>query len=189
MRTPHDSPRGKGAVALDSALRAEPVSSAVPTFRELVESHLAAGEVAVVLLRHANCSGQQDYLLVRTLAEFDEAARTARPKTSITVFLESSFIAKGPADAQLGARAKHLLESLDEDHYGIGIVRLDAAGARLDGEHCFRLADPASIDTWFTGHRGCPILVGELNWWDQNRSCVVTVYVPDADGVVRPGGY
>ena len=146
------------------------------------------GEAVIVLLRYSNCGGARGYFLIREQRQFDELVTGARAKTSITVFFETGFL-KGNVCDGLRDSAIGLLHSVKPEGAGVDIIRLDGIGSLLDLDHLLWLTEEEEITDWFATRPGTPVLIRDLNFWDDNNPSTVTVYVPDADGIVRPGAY
>lgn len=167
----------------------EPVSSVMPAFRELIAQTFANHERVVLLFRYAYCAGAKDYFVARSPREFDAALMCARAKTSITVFFERNFTLDGIADDDLCGRAIALLPTVYTAHEGIDLIRMDGSSIELDGDHYPYATNEDEIREWFSRNRGSPVLVGTMEFWHDNCPKMVTVYVPDDDGVVRSGAY
>jgi hypothetical protein len=174
---------------MDESLTDEPVSIATPAFRELLVRTFADRKVVIFLFRYANCGGAKDYFIARSPAEFETVVNHARAKTSITAFFEGNFKLKGTTDDELCARTIDLLPSVQAEYEGVDIVRIDGPGTELNVEHYSYLTEPEEIREWFRNNSGARILVGTMEFWHDNCPEIVTVYVPDDDGVVRPGAY
>ena len=113
----------------------------------------------------------------------------ATAKTSVTVFFPGNFIFNGVVDCDTAKRLNDALPSLNDENEGMDIVCVDANDVCLDNENYIYLKNPNQINDWITKNQGRPILAGMLAFWLDNCDNVITVYVPDADGVVRPGAY
>jgi len=173
---------------MDPSLIHEPVSSVAPAFRQLVGEHVQNGEAIVVQFRYSYSGGARDYFLVREQQQFDELVAGAQARTSITVFFESGFL-KGNVCYGLRDSAISLLHSVKTEVGGVYIIRLDGTGSSLDQDHLLWLTEEEEITDWFAKRSSTPVLIGALKFWDKNNPNTVTVYVPDADGIVRPGAY
>jgi len=113
----------------------------------------------------------------------------ASAKTSITVFFPGNFVFNGIVDGNTAKQLNDALPSLHDENEGIDIVCVDAKDVCLDNENYIYLKNPNQINDWIAKNQGRPILAGMLAFWLDNSDNVLTVYVPDADGVVRPGAY
>lgn len=167
----------------------EPVSTSASALHELLSQTFKEGQFVVLLLRYAYHGGVKDYYLVRTAAEFDSAMKSTRERTSITVFFESNFKLIGTADDELCAKAVELLSSVKERYGGVDLIRIDGTAFELDEPHFHFCETPEEICEWFRTHHGAQILAGTMEFWRDNCPEVVTAYVPDEDGVIRPGAY
>jgi hypothetical protein len=174
---------------IHQSLTNEPVSSATPEFHELIDRAFACHQPIVLLLRYANYGGMRDYFIARSATDYQTILKHAKPKTSITVFFESSFMLGGIANDELRDCTIGLFPIAYAECEGVHLIRMDSCGIELDAERCFYAKNPREIEDWFERNRDAPAMVGTMEYWHDNRSEVVTVYVPDADGVVRPGAY
>lgn len=167
------------------------LSAHAPAFTEAVAEALDDDQEVVVYTRGANCGGgRQEQFLVRRVVEFRDIVDSAWPKTAISVFFATALPIRGVAGAELRTRVLELLQQLlREDEDGVFVIRRDAPGVALGREDIRLLRSPDQVVRWFDDHPGIPILAGELPFWEDNSDRVITAYVPDADGVVRPGAY
>jgi hypothetical protein len=174
---------------IHQSLTNEPVSSTTPEFHELIDRAFANHQPIVLLLRYANCGGMRDYFIARSPTDFQAVLKHAKPKTSITVFFESSFLLSGIADDDLRDRAIGLFPIAHAQCEGVYLIRLNLSGVEMDAERCFYAKGSEEIRDWFERNRGASVTVGTMEYWHDNCSEIVTVYIPDVDGVVRPGAY
>jgi hypothetical protein len=174
---------------MDPSLANEPVSSDCTAFRDLVRRAFASGEFAILLFRYANCGGAKDYFIARSEIELDTVMRRARPKTSVTVFFETNFKLKGNACVQLCELAVEFLPTVHSRYEGVDLIRIDGPTCELDAERFTYATEPTEIRQWFVENDGAPVVAGTMEFWHDNCREIVTVYVPDEDGVVRPGAY
>lgn len=172
---------------MNLALTKEPVSSNIPEFRQIVRQHLEVGEPLVVLFRYANCGGSKDYFIVRNPNEFEQILNKSYPKISITVFFESNFKLKGQATDELCKKAIQLFNQEKITYDGIDIINLENEGTLLEDN--FYFSGSQEILNHFTEIQGKYVLIGTLEFWKDNCDSIITVYVPDDDGIVRPGAY
>lgn len=162
----------------------EPLSSEHPVLRLLVRAHLGRGEVVLVLRRHANCGGDRASLLLRSTQDLDRAMAQAPPRDSFTFFFEGPHTLRGLADADLCGRAVELLTTASSQDEGIALVPIEPNKLY---PAMFFATTPARVEQWFAEHRGSDVVVTLHDFWEPNDAYRVTAYVPDADGVVRPG--
>lgn len=174
---------------MNPVLANEPVSSNCSAFCDLLDRTFETGELAILLFRYANCGGAKDYFIARSAVEFATAMKHARPKTSVTVFFQTNFKIKGIANDQLCDETVTLLPSVRSHYEGVDLIRLDGPNCDLDDRYFMCAADVNEICQWFMENKGMPVVAGTLEFWHHNCESMVTVYVPDDDGVVRPGAY
>ena len=113
----------------------------------------------------------------------------ARAKTSITAFFQTNFKLHGIADDLLCAKTIELLPTVATEYEGIDLLRVDGPDAELDDVHYDYCTTPEDIQDWFRSNRGGQFLAGTMEFWQYNCPHIITAYVPDDDGVVRPGAY
>lgn len=173
------------------SLAQEPVSCDLPEFRQLVEHHLELGEPIVVQLRYAYCAGYGESFLARSLGDFNAIMETARGRrrTAITVYFPGAFALHGHTNHELCEHAIQFLNDHDFERHCVDLVRLDAPGIDLDRNIAPHFTTPDEIREWFANNQGVAVLVGAMEFWHDNNDNILTVYVPDEDGVVRPGAY
>jgi hypothetical protein len=174
---------------IHQSLTNEPVSSTTPDFHELIDRAFANHQPVVLLLRYANCGGMRDYFIARSPTDFQAVLKHAKPKTSITVFFESSFMLVGTADDDLRDRTVGLFPIAHAQCEGVHLIRVNPSGVELDAELYVYAKEFKEIEDWFERNRGASVMVGTMEYWRDNCSEIVTVYVPDVDGVARPGAY
>jgi hypothetical protein len=141
------------------------------------------------LFRYAYRGGAKDYFIARSDAELDSILKRACARTSITAFFEANFQLNGVADQNLCGKAIELLPSMATAFDGVDLIRGDGASTELDREHYTCLTKPEEIREWFGNNQGARVLGGAIEFWHDNCARFITVYVPDEDGVVRPGAY
>ncbi len=176
---------------MHQALTQEPVSCDVPEFRDLVDNHLNLGDPIVIQLRYAYCAGYGESFLARSMEDFDTIMETARgrKRTAITLYFPGAFALGGDINEELCEQAIQFLNDHDFEQDCIDVVRLDALGIDLDRNTSPHFKTAEHIREWFGNNWGVPVLVGAMEYWHDNNDNVFTVYVPDDDGVVRPGAY
>lgn len=182
---------GVDAPPTRDAVRDEPLSTANEAFCLVVEDALDRGEELVVLVRHAAAGGAKDYFVVRRPEELAGVLGRRGPRTSISVFFAAALPVRGVAGPETERAALELLATSSSDPApGVDALRLDMEGPPLPstcGPEWLGTAD--EVRSWFLANRGAPVAVGLLRFWEDNGDRVVTAYVPDDDGVVRPGPY
>ena len=173
------------------ALAQRRVSCDLAEFRQLVEHHLELGEPIVAHLRYAYCGGYGEKFLARSLEDFNSIMETARGRrrTAITLYFADAFALRGRANHELCEQAIQFLSDHLFEQRCIDLVRLDAPAIALDRDTSLHFATPDEIREWFANHQGVAVLVGAMEFWHENNDNTLTVYVPDDDGIVRPGAY
>lgn len=174
---------------MDNTLLNEPISTLTPAFFAMVDEHLARNEFLVILIRYANCGGAKDYLTIRTRDEFDTLLKKLVPKTSITVFFESTFALKGKVNAELLKKVDVLFAKEYDDYEGLVIICLEPQNEDDDERNILFMQDLESINEWLRLHKDYRVLIGTMKFWHDNNKDFVTAYVPDNDGQIRPGAY
>ncbi|MCP4361398.1 MAG: hypothetical protein GY796_25590 [Chloroflexi bacterium] len=173
---------------MNESLYHEPVSINNPAFISLIDTHLAKGEVVIALVRYANRGGGGDKFLLHSKKEFSDLVGGLNPKTSLSIFFESAFPLIGKADTSMMNRAIELFQEEYEEYEGINIIKLNRVDSTESDQFTF-LSTEKKIRAWFQKQSGADVLIGIMNFWQDNNEHIVTVYVPDIDGIVRPGAY
>ena len=116
-------------------------------------------------------------------AWFNRHAESQAEKLQNEVNLESRFRKSGIRPTFKCSLAKLLWMRDRQPEILDGSVWLSAA------DYIAYRDQPEGIRDWFRQNRGAPVLAGTLPFWRENCAKIVTVYIPDSDGVVRPGAY
>lgn len=172
----------------------EPVSTAEPVFLHVVSSVLRDSPPLFGLIRYANAAGSKDYFILRSQDDFDAMLGRCRAKDSISIFFAPSLPIRGVTDDSTLDQTLELFEQVAEspdsdDLTEIDVVRLDSPEAELDASHLDFFCSAEEIREWFAKHPNVPVAIGQLDFCKENGDEVVSAYVPDADGIVRPGAY
>jgi hypothetical protein len=146
----------------------------------------ARGEV-LVLFRWPNAGGSKSFEFFRDFPAFMARLETAPRRTSIIVFREPQLPIRGLIDDELIRRAvdlvpestEYLIAGLDLITMGKGSWYPDSAGET----HQELIAD---LRDWWSGQR---VAVGRYPEWLEDSESVISAYVPDVDGAVRPAAY
>ena len=173
---------------MHKSLYIEPVSTKNLEFTSLINQHLDHNEIVVTLIRYANHGGSKDYFVITQPEDFANLLNKLKAKTSITVFFENAFACKGPADINLNKKAIELFHAEYEAYEGIDIIYLEGARSHQPDPFEF-LTTVEEINRWFQENQGAQILIGTMNFWQDNNERVLTAYEPDADGDIRSGAY
>ena len=142
----------------------------------------ARGEV-LALHRPAYAGGAKDWVFLRSSADLKRFLGRGRRRSAFSVFLGVELDTRGRADAPFVTEALDLLGRCGE----ILLVELYDAGDIL--ADC-GTDDPCDAGEWLRGRGGRPVAAGGYPpFWAEEGDVVLAAYVPDTDGVVRPGAY
>ena len=175
---------------MNQELTQSPISVENPAFLRIVESKLEQGEPLVVLLRYSNSGGDRCYFLLKSIDDFQDMLRETHSKDALSIFFSQSFPIQGIVSLELRDKVIKLLEKIIQDgDDALFVIRLDTSKVLLgmDDMKCF--SKLSQIDEWFKSHEGVPVVVDSLAFWQDDSEKMITAYVPDADGQVRPGAY
>lgn len=168
----------------------EPVSADNPVFTMYVEKVLGEGQSVIVLHRYANMAGAKDYFLVRNAEDFFRALSKAHPKTSVSVFFQEVLPIRDMVSTRVETQVLDYLTAQPEADREVFIIRLDASDMVLQFDRDIFLFETADeVRTWTGRNFGVSIMAGGLPFWERNSERVITAYVRDQDGVLRPGAY
>jgi hypothetical protein len=169
----------------------EPISTKATVFLETVLESIDCGQLLIVLNRYAYRGGYRDFFLVKNRDDFDKILNAARSRDSISVFFEGAVQIKGVVGESLTSEILKVVkpEFDKSDEYAIFIVRSDSPKSNLEGDYIRYFTSIEKMSDWLDTHKGVPIIVSDLPYWEKNSNKVVTAYIPDADGVVRTGAY
>jgi len=175
------------------------LSTASETFLAAVNGILDRDGELVVCRRCANSAGAGGGLYRLTSAkQWQELLRDVPAKTAYSVMRNRVLINRGDANTALEEQALKWFRKWGEvsiavlrpgelhlacEHIewcGVWLTSARAATAHTECEE--------QIRNLFQSHEGEHVGFGEkIAWWDDGYA--ITAYVPDPDGVVRPGAY
>lgn len=167
-------------------MQGDRVATTSPDFLSAVEPWFQAGSEIVLLLRYAYAAGNRDVELIVGLDAFRERMKNLASKTSVTVFRDHKLPLRAVVDDLFIARC--LAAIPDGTEYLIAETVPKVAGGR-SWIHYETGTSHTELLASLEDERGESVLAGEYPPWLDKSDGVVTAYVPDADGVVRPGSY
>jgi hypothetical protein len=162
----------------------EPFLSAhSPEFLNAARAAIAAAGETLVLIRWAGMGGAKDWHLLHAPEELDNIVRKASAKTSVSVFLKPELPVRGRVDKNLKAAAHVLLADLKE----LLVSEFPTNGSELNSA---AFDNDTELDQWLDQREGLAVAIGRYPpFWLDDGPEQLSAYVPDFDGVVRPGAY
>jgi hypothetical protein len=171
---------------MQTDLSKEPVSTANPAFLNALRVALVSGGELIFLKRLDRCGGAKQVYHVTSLSQAESILNKSKPADSFTVFFPPTFPLRGKTEEAFAKSAFTYFQSLgDEKDWG-AVVRLGGGTEQVDYEY---VASQEEIRIWFEEHPGIDVAIGTMNFCKANCDEVLTAYIPDPDGVVRPGAY
>lgn len=177
-----------------------PLSTQSPEFSEQVLKALGQNDELLVLQRFPYTAGAgEGWHLINRIAEWQELLVSGKAKTAYTVILERELPIRGIANEQLKSEAIRLFDRLGDLMIGIvtegesylPVYSFDwetRASRPRDAEKDL-VKTKKKIHQFFEKQQGKKIVAGrDLGIWNEDIAHIVG-YVPDTDGVVRPGAY
>jgi len=160
----------------------EPLSTNSDEFRQRVYALLHQSGELLIFKRLAYTAGAgAGWYLVRQQKEFDTLLDTAPSKAAFSIMLEPELRLRGIADDDLRKAALILLEQEEE----LLLFFLRSVDLELDYRYA---SSEAQVHKLFDEHQGEKVAIGRIPpWFDDSEA--ITGYVPDADGMARPGAY
>jgi len=164
----------------------ERIATTSPEFLSAVEPWFGEKPEILLLVRYAYAAGNRDIELIPTLDAFRVRMASLAPKTSVTAFRDHTLPLRGIVDDAFIARC---LSSIpDGVEYVIVETKPKVAGS-YSWIHQETGTSHKELLESLEGERGESVVAGEYRPWLADSDGIVTAYVPDADGVVRPGAY
>lgn len=164
-----------------------PRSTLDPAFQATVEKWLREQAEILVVILWPNAGGARSYEFFKDPGAFALRLQALQPRTSVIVLKEPQLPVRGSVDESLIRRAieavpegaEYLIAGLDVVTDGSGSWFPNKAGDVRE-EFVQDLRD------WRPHVR---VAVGLHPTWWEDREGVISAYVPDADGTVRPAAY
>ena len=144
------------------------------------------GEV-LVLIRWPNAGGSKSFEFFREMSAFMARLAPLPQRTSLIVFRHTQLPIRGMVDDELIRRAvEHIPESTAYLIAGLDLVTYGSYSDYRNASGESHLELVAALKDWWPGHR---VAVGRYPEWLEDDENVISAYVPDMDGNVRPGAY
>jgi hypothetical protein len=162
------------------------ISTASPEYLSTVEEWFKHRDEMIVLVRYVYCGGNTDIQLIPTFEAFRARLAQLRERDSVIVFRDHKLPLRGTVDDSFIERCLAAIPSGTE--YVLVETELTTAGSQ-SWFHNDSGATHADLRESLDNSRGRAVLVGEYLPWLRDSEGVIAAYVPDSDGVVRPGAY
>lgn len=133
--------------------------------------------------------GARYYYIANSLYDFEKVGDHIYPNTSITAFFESDFTSKNRITEQTASQLINTYGLNEANCDGISLVNCDKPGFDQNDDFVCYFDEPQEVFDWCNKYMGDTFMAGELDFTQNNNPNVITVYVPDNDGKVRPGAY
>ncbi len=157
-----------------------------PGFREVVEAWLSEQPEILVMFRYPNVGGAKDYELHSSMSTLSNRLLNVPPQTSVIAFRKPQLQIRGVVTPALVTAALSAIPG------GSEFLLVEAVPTIAGSHSWYRNASGethAELMEELESSMGRPILCGAYPPWLHDGPDVVSGYVPDQNGVVKPGAY
>jgi hypothetical protein len=155
-------------------------------FLSTVKSWFGTRDEILLLIRYAYAAGNRDIEIISTAQDFAKRLAQLAPRTSITAFRDHTLPLRGVVDDA------YIADCLATIPDGVEYVIVETK-PRVDGAcswfHQETGTSHKELRESLEEERGEVVMAGEFPPWLDDSDGIVTAYVPDSDGIVRPGAY
>jgi len=156
------------------------VSTTDRTFQQAVEDLLSGGEILVVV-RYVYGAGAREFLFFKDMTEFRTSMTRLRRRDSVVVMKSFRDVIAGTVDTQFIEAAAELCR------HGENWVVINYDASKFVAKN-FSVSSKANLVQELERVRGHRVrIIEEPNGISAEHS--IEAYVPDPDGIVRPGAY
>ena len=150
------------------------------TFQQTVQDLLGNGEILVVV-RYVYGAGEREFLFFRYMSEFHASVTRLRPRDSVVVMKSFRDVIAGTVDSQF------IETVVGRYRHGEDWVVVDYDAPKFTTKNYYASSKAGLVEELeeLRGHR--VRIIEEPNYISAEHS--IGAYVPDPDGVVRPGAY
>jgi hypothetical protein len=182
------SKRFRGAVrSLKRSVRARFLTSSTDKiFLETIDRWLKGGNEVLVLIRHPNAAGNRSFEFFSSPAALVGRLRHLERRTSVTVFKRPQLPLRGIVDDKF---IESCMRAIPEGSEFLVTETVQRKAGKMSWFHNDAGVTHAELYEALDDSRGTPVAVGLHPDWLAKNPDVVTAYVPDEDGVVRPAAY
>lgn len=161
-------------------------SSTDRTFLATLESWFDDRRELLLMIRYPYAAGDREFEFFSSFQSLAERIRGLRRKTSIIAFRQPQLSLRGiVADAFI---ARCLSSIPDGSEYLVVETDRRVADGR-SWTHDASGVSHAELRDDLEDCRSAPVAVGLYPNWVEDSNDVISAYVPDEDGIVRPGAY
>jgi hypothetical protein len=144
----------------------------------------------VVLHRFSRAAGRRDWYVVRSRVQFREAIERGRPGDSYSIFLRPELPLRGPIGQSFASRFEHLLRQVEVPKTEVIMGEVVNNDPLLHDTEGWSPHEIGEARAWLQEHWGRFAVAGlHPDLFAPSREDVLTAYVPESDGRVRPGVY
>jgi hypothetical protein len=177
-----------------------PLSTESQEFIEPVLNALEKNNELIILQRFAYTAGAgAGWHFIKQVSEWQKLLTSGKNKTSYTVILDKELPLRGTVNHELNRKAIELFDQLGDLMIGV-FTEGDSYFPLFSFNWEPRALKPkdaekdlartkGKIDQFFEKHRGRKIAIGRSIWVWEEDIAEVTGYIPDDDGIARPGAY
>ncbi len=140
----------------------------------------------LVMLRYSNAGGSRDYELHSSFESIAKRLATVPPQTSVIVFRDPQLQLRGVVTDEFVAKA---LASIPD---GVEFLFVETALTTFGTKSWYHNASgnrQSELREELEASMGRPVMLGRYPPWLVDGPDVVSGYVPDAAGLIKPGAY
>ena len=155
-------------------------------FLATLQDWLRSQREVLLLIRYHAAAGNKDFEFFSSFHALTERLNWLPIRTSVVAFKQPQLPFRG---------------IVDDDYIAKSLSSIPSGSEYLVVETKLSAYDKSSVSRWSAGEshsdlrrdleerRGDSVAVGVYPPWLEDTENVISAYVPDEDGVVRPGGY
>jgi len=165
-------------------------TTCIPTtdasFLHTLESWLRSQGEILVLIRYAYAAGSTDFELFTSFESLAERIRALPSRTCVIAFRQPQLPIRGVVDESFIARC---LSSIPDGSEYLLVEMVRRVYGRMSWFHHNEGTSHGELRGELEESRGVQVAVGLAppSWKDSDD--VISAYVPDEDGIARPGAY
>ena len=157
------------------------------TFLHTLECWLSIEPEILVLFRYAYSAGRKSFEFFSSPAPLFERLSKLQRRTSVTAFRQAQLPVRGIVNDEF---IELCMRAVPEGSEFLVVETVQRTAGRMSWFHDMAGETHAELREALEASKGIPVAVGLYpRFWLDDGPDVVTAYVPDEDGVIRPGAY
>lgn len=134
----------------------------------------------LVLIRYAGGAGSRQFLMLPSFDSFLAQLKKCKAQDDVTVMFSYQIVREGVVDQRF---SEHVMAQYNVDDEWLIIEEMDQCGGPYSQIDCREELAAELLDLY--GEKVC--IVVDPDWMDDEKA--IHAYLPDPDGIVRPGAY